>query len=451
MRDTSVIVVGAGPAGLLLAGELRLGGADVIVLERLAEPVTESRASVLHARTMELFDQRGLLDELGTLPNLPMGHFGGLPLDLTADTRYPGQWKLLQTRTEALLERWATGLGARVRRGFEVTGLTEKSDCVEISGVEVSGTVVLRADYVVGCDGEQSTVRRLAGFDFPGEDAGRELIRADITGIEIPNRKFERHPRGLANAYRYPDGTTRLMMHEFGARPQGTEPTRQQLVDTWHRITGEDISGGAVVWLNAFDDTRRQVAQYRKGRVMLAGDAAHRQLPTGGQAINLALQDAMNLGWKLAAQVRGDVDLLDTYHEERHPVGAHVLANIAAQTQLLFSDQNIEPVRTVMAELMAMEPVRNHLAEMISGLGIRYGDVGSRIPPIPALRTGKGVLLGGDRAVAAPWADRVEFADELGFGSALIRPDGYIAWVGGTCGTLEAALRQWFGADRRTT
>ncbi|CAM3541543.1 FAD-dependent monooxygenase [Kibdelosporangium persicum] len=455
MRDTSVIVAGAGPVGLLLAGELRLGGADVIVLERLTEPVTESRASALHARTMELFDQRGLLDELGTLPCLPMGHFGGIPLDLTAGTRYPGQWKLPQTRTEALLERWATRLGARVRRGREVTGLTETADCVEVevSDVETSGVDVLRADYVVGCDGEQSTVRRLAGFDFPGQDAGRELIRADIVGIEIPNRRFERHSRGVATAYRYPDGLTRVMVHEFGARPRTTEPAFGDLVGAWSRVTGEDISGAKLVWLNAFGDARRQAARYRKGRVMLAGDAAHQQLPTGGQALNLGLQDAMNLGWKLAAKVRGDVDLLDTYHEERHPVGEHVLTNIAAQTQLLFGDRDVEPVRTVLAELMAMEPVRAHLAEMISGLGIRYDMgpgghplLGTRTPPIDALRTGKGVLL--NTSGAERWAGRVltlTGVDGLPFDRALIRPDGHIAWVDGTRQELAAALHRWFG------
>jgi oxygenase len=463
VRDTSVIVAGAGPVGLLLAGELRLGGAEVIVLERLAEPVTESRASVLHARTMELFDQRGLLDELGALPGLPMGHFGGIPLDLTADTPYPGQWKLPQTRTEALLERWATRLGARVCRGRTVTGLTEKADCVEVevSGPEVSDVDILRADHVVGCDGEQSTVRRLAGFDFLGADAGRELIRADLTGIDIPNRRFERHPHGVATAYRYPDGLTRVMVHEFGAGPRTAEPGFADLTRAWSRVTGEDLSGATLVWLNAFGDARRQAAQYRKGRVLLAGDAAHQQLPTGGQALNLGLQDAANLGWKLAATLRGEVDLLDSYHEERHPVGAHVLANIAAQAQLLFGDRNVEPVRTVLAELMAMEPVRAHLAEMISGLGIRYdmgpGDhplLGTRMPYHHAtfglLRQARGVLLNTTGAEA--WADRVRVAGGvtgLPFGSALIRPDGYLAWVDGTRQELEAALHRWFGEPHR--
>lgn len=481
VRDsgTEVIVVGAGPVGLLLAGELRLAGVRVTVLEKLTEPTTESRASALHARTMEFFDQRGLLDGLGRLPNIPHGHFGGIPLDLTLPGPYPGQWKIPQAETEKLLWRWATGLGAEVFRGHELTGLATETDGVEAEVTTAEGVHRLRADYLVGCDGEESTVRRLAGFAFPGVDATRELIRADITGIEIPDRRFQRHPHGLATAYRYPDGLTRVMVHEFGstARPRTEAPAFAELVAAWARITGEDIGAGTPVWINAFGDTRRQAARYRQGRVLLAGDAAHQQMPSGGQALNLGLQDAANLGWKLAAETRGHAGptLLDSYHEERHPVGARVLTNIAAQALLLLGDHSVEPVRAVLAGLLATEPARAHVAGMISGLDIRYGAGPGDHPLLGAglrwcrlageartttfslLRQGKGLLLDltGDAGigdVAGPWADRVKAVHAVadsdpGFGAALVRPDGYLAWVDGTRADLVTALNRWFGPE----
>ncbi|TDP90582.1 FAD-dependent monooxygenase [Labedaea rhizosphaerae] len=474
-EGTEVVVVGAGPVGLLLAGELRLAGVRVTVLEKLTEPTTESRASALHARTMEFFDQRGLLDGLGTLPNLPHGHFGGIPLDLMLPGLYPGQWKLPQAETEKLLWRWATGLGADVRRGHELTGLTATAAGVEAEVTTATGTHRLQAEYLVGCDGEQSAVRGLAGFAFPGADATIELIRADLRGIEIPDRRFERHENGLATAYRYPDGLTRVMVHEFGSSPRrrDEEPAFAEIVAAWARVTGEDIGAATPVWLNAFGDTRRQAAAYRQGRVLLAGDAAHRQLPSGGQALNLGLQDAANLGWKLAARVRGhgSESLVDSYHDERHPVGARVLTNVAAQALLLFGDRRVDATRAVLAELLATEPARTHVAAMVSGLDTRY-DVGPSTHPLlgaplpfhrlggghttfSLLRKGTGVLLDltgdpGIRDVAQPWADRVRavsaIADDApGFGAALVRPDGHLAWVDGTRAELETALARWFG------
>jgi oxygenase len=457
--DSEVIVVGAGPVGLLLAGELRLGGVRVTVLERLTEPTTESRASALHARTMEFFDQRGLLDGLN-LPNLRHGHFGGIPLDLTLDSKYPGQWKIPQTETEKLLWRWATGLGADVRRGHELVGLTADAEGVAVDVSTPDGMRRLRAEYLVGCDGEESTVRRLAGFAFPDAGVTRELIRADVTGIEIPDRRFERLARGLATAYRYPDGLTRVMVHEFGSttRPRTGPPAFAELVAAWARITGEDIGGGTPLWINAFGESQRQVDRYRQGRVLLAGDAAHQQMPSGGQALNLGLQDAANLGWKLAATVRGR-SLVDSYHDERHPVGERVLGNITAQALLLLGEHGVDPLRAVLTELLADEQARAHVAGMISGLDVRYdvgpGDhplLGARLPyhraAFSALREGKGVLL--DFAGrCGDLADRVRVVSagaDPGFGAALVRPDGYVAWVDGTRADLETALDRWFGA-----
>ncbi|HZX36754.1 MAG TPA: FAD-dependent monooxygenase [Streptomyces sp.] len=489
--DTDVIVVGAGPVGLMLAGELRTGGARVTVLERLAEPTTESRASTLHARTMEIFDQRGLLDALGPVPNDMAGHFGGIRLDFSGlDSRYRGQWKVPQARTEQLLGSWAVGLGAVVRRGHELVGLRQTESGVEAEAVGPGGRVRIRAAYLVGCDGESSAVRRLAGFAFPGTDATRELIRADVAGIDVPNRRFERHEHGLAIAHRRPDGVTRVMVHEFGraAAARAGEPEFAEVAATWAKVTGEDIGAGRPIWVNAFGNARRLAERYRNGRVLLAGDAAHVQMPVGGQALNLGLQDAVNLGWKLAAQVRGraPAGLLDSYHDERHAVGRRVLANIEAQAMFLLGGSEVEPMRAILAELLGHDEVVGHLAGMISGLDVRYLDgpdgsdaplLGGRVPhweltaetgpssTAELLRTGRGVLL--DFAAVLPsgavagWADRVRLVSaapphgpntgspfELG-GTAvravLLRPDGHVAWVDDGTTPLHAALHRWFG------
>ncbi len=344
---------------------------------------------------MEILDSRGLLDELGPVPNDVVGHFGGVPLGLTLPGPYPGQWKVPQVRTEELLGDWATGLGAVVLRGHELRGLTVTPDHAEAEVHGPDGPVRLRAKCVVGCDGEHSTVRRLGGFDFPGTDATRELIRADVAGIDIPNRRFQRLERGLAIAARRPDGVTRVMLHEYGrtARPRAAgpgsaaEPTFAELAEAWRRVTGEDIGDGTPLWVNAFGDVSRQAAHYRDHRLFLAGDAAHAQMPIGGQALNLGLQDAVNLGWKLAAQVgeRGPEGLLDSYHTERHAVGGRTLGNIAAQGLLLLGGAEVESARDVLAELVPHEDVRVHLAGMVSGLDVRY-DVGPGSHPLLGAR-----------------------------------------------------------------
>lgn len=485
--DTQVIVVGAGPVGLMLAGELRLGGAEVIVLEQRDAPTTESRASTLHARTMELFDQRGLLDHLGTPPHIPMGHFGGIPLDLRLDSPFAGQWKVPQTRTEELLGVWARGIGAELRRGHQVRSLRQHHDRVEVEADGPRGRVRLFARYVVGCDGENSTVRELAGFPFPGTVAERELIRGDADGIDIPDRRFQRLEKGLAIAARGADGVTRVMVHQFGrpAEPRITEPEYDELADVWRTVTGEDITAGVPLWVNSFGDASRQVSCYRDGLVLLAGDAAHRQMPIGGQALNLGLQDAVNLGWKLAAVVLGRAHeaLLDSYDEERHAVGREVLSGIRAQARLLLGGPEVEPLRSVLGELIAYEDVRRHLAGTISGLGIRYGSdqghalLGTRLPPTELtvdttitstsvlLRRARGLLLhpalgrgGGVFATASPWVDRVDAvvaasaAGPLAEGTTvLVRPDGHVAWAGADEEGpdeegLLAALDRWFGS-----
>jgi oxygenase len=480
--DTDVVVVGAGPTGLMVAGELAFAGVDVTVVEKRRAPHTESRASTLHARTMEILDSRGLLRDFGTPPNEPRGHFGGIPLDLTLPTSHPGQWKVQQNKTEAVLEEWALGLGAELKCKHELVAVDEAGDRVVAEAVGHDGVPLhLSARYLVACDGEDSTVRRLLGADFPGRDAGRELLRADVVGIEVPDRRFQRLEQGLAIAARRPDGVTRVMVHEFGsyAQARGGDIQFEELATVWKRVTGEDISGGTPLWVNAFGDASRQLTHYRHGRILFAGDAAHRQMPIGGQALNLGLQDAFNLGWKLALHVRGKApaELLDTYHTERHAIGRRVLANISAQAGMLLGPPEAEPLRALFTELVAQEDTRTHLAGMISGLDVRYAMdgpphplLGARLPhtvlragprrvgPAHLLRTGGGVLLDlrgvlSDLPVADRWADRVsrvaalpELAGALeGAERVLLRPDGHVAWAGTGDTGLREALERWFG------
>ncbi|WP_089107665.1 FAD-dependent oxidoreductase [Streptomyces hyaluromycini] len=480
--SADVVVVGAGPVGLLLAGELAGAGVDVVVLERLDVPTTASRASTLHARTMEILDSRGLLPRFGRPLSELRGHFGGIPLDLTLPSSHPGQWKVPQTTTEAVLQEWAIARGAVIRRGIEVTDVAEGTGQVAVRAAGRGGEAVVRASYVVACDGEDSTVRRLVGADFPGQDAGRELLRADVDGIDVPDRRFERLPEGLAIAARRADGVTRVMVHDFGARAghRDSEASFEEVAAAWKQVTGEDISAGTPLWVNSFGDVSRLLARYRHGRVLFAGDAAHKQMPIGGQALNLGLQDAFNLGWKLAAVIRGQngEELLDTYHDERHAVGTRVLVNIRAQALMLLGGPDVEPLRSVLAELIGHEEIRAHLAGMISGLDIRY-DMGGGSHPLLGARLPHATLrAGGDRVTTAAllhggsgllldlrggrggglecagWPDRVTAVNGRagpgsaldGAGAVLVRPDGYVAWAGDE--GLTEALTRWFGPAR---
>ncbi|MEV0130304.1 FAD-dependent monooxygenase [Dactylosporangium sp. NPDC050688] len=490
--DYDVIVVGAGPVGLMLAAELRLGGATVAVLERLEQPSGESRGLGFTARAAEIFDQRGVLDRLGAVETSPMGHFGGVPMDYTLiEGGHFGVRGVPQHRIERALAEWAVELGVALLRGRDVVDI-EPDDAGVTVVTDARDLEVFTAGYLVCCDGGRSTLRRMAGFDFPGTDATREMYLADVAGANIRPRFIgERTDAGMVMSAPLGEGLDRIIVCEDGRRPTGrSTPSWTEVADAWQRITGESLHGADARWVSAFTDTTRLVSQYRRGRVLIAGDAAHVHLPAGGQGLSLGVQDAANLGWKLAATIRGWAPdgLLDTYHSERHPVAARVLRNTLAQGTLYLTGAHMEPMREIMRELIAQPSVVRLLSGMVSGLDIRYdmpyetgGDepvwLGRRMPHrtighadgqadgqvrVPELlRHGRGVLIDttGDDAVAAAaarWAGRVDLVHgdwapapdgvEPAPKAVLLRPDGYIAWVPGA-GELSQALTAWFGAD----
>ncbi|MFF4020814.1 FAD-dependent monooxygenase [Streptomyces sp. NPDC001843] len=491
--DTDVVIVGAGPTGLMLAGELALGGARVVVVEKLVEPTMQSRGLGFTARTMETFDQRGLLPRWGGLETMPVGHFGGVQFDYTAlpDAHF-GARGVLQWRTEEVLEKWATELGADIRRGWEFSELADgflDGDSVEIALDTPDGPQRLRASYLVGCDGSRSRIRKAAGFGFPGTPATRKMYVADVVGCDLrPRYLGERLPKGMVMVGPLGDGVDRVI-----ACPHGTPASDrdaivpfEEVADAWQHITGEDIHHGGAKWVSSFTDATRQASEYRRGRVFLAGDAAHIHLPAGGQGLSTGVQDAANLGWKLALAVRGQAPegLLDTYHRERHPAGERLLMNTRAQGMIFLGGEQADPLRELFTELVQYDDVKKHLAGIVSHLDIRYdlGEeagghplVGRRMPPRPLadaggettritelLHPGHGVLLDladdlGVRQTAAAWQGRVEVAtvtpadtvgtEQLAGATALlVRPDGYVAWAGTSSAQgLETALERWFG------
>jgi bifunctional hydroxylase/dehydrase len=490
----------------MLAGELRLGGVDVVVYERRAVPSGESRGLGFTARATEAFVQRGLLARFGGVEVSRQGHFGGIPMDFGV---FPGAHfgvrGVPQYRIEQMLAEWAVELGAKILRNHTVVGLQPTGDGVVAVVEGPTGRREHAADYLVGCDGGRSTVRQLGGFDFPGTDATREMYLADVVGRGIRPRFIgERVPGGMVMSAPLEADVDRIIVCETGTAPSGdgSSLTFAEVADGWQRLTGESLHGAEARWVSAFTDATRQVSEYRRGRVLLAGDAAHIHLPAGGQGLSLGVQDAVNLGWKLAATMRGWApdSLLDTYHDERHPVGARVLRNTLAQGTLYLSGSEIEPLRSVMREIVAIPDVARHLSGMVSGLDIRYDVgapghplVGARMPDyhleLPGgrrtrvselLHRARGVLISTDAAagrLAAGWTARVDQVagrwippDPAGppdptspetqadaaaaltgmaeTDAVLIRPDGYVAWAAPGGGDLRAALRRWFGSEQ---
>jgi bifunctional hydroxylase/dehydrase len=474
----------------MLAGELRLGGVDVIVLERLPARTGESRGLGFTARTMEVFDQRGILPGFGPVETSTQGHFGGQPVDFgLLEGAHFGVKAVPQSKTEAVMEAWALGLGVDLRRGHEVESVHDEGDHVVLETRGPDGPGRLTARWAVGCDGGRSTVRKQAGFDFPGTSATREMFLADLRGCEITPRPIgETVSNGMVMAAPLGDGIDRIIVCERGApaRRRTEPPPYAEVAAAWERLTGQDISDGEPVWVSAFGDPARQVSTYRRGRVLLAGDAAHVHLPAGGQGMNVSIQDSANLGWKLAAVASGRAPqtLLDTYHAERHPVGRRLLMNTQAQGMLFLSGDEMQPLRDVLAELIRHDDVSRHLAGMVSGLDIRYdlgpGDhplLGMRMPrqelitasgkttSTELLHPARGVLLDlvDDprlREAADGWADRVDVVTATphdlrpgspleGTRAVLVRPDGYVAWTSPGSDTGPAdALGHWFGPPR---
>ncbi|MGW5731360.1 MULTISPECIES: FAD-dependent monooxygenase [Streptomyces] len=494
--DTDVVIAGAGPTGLMLACELRLAGADVVVVERLPERTGESRAGGMHSRTLEVLDQRGVLDRFLALGELQgVGHFSALRLEFDeSESRHPYPLMILQSTVELLMEQWAAELGVQVRRSSEVTGIRqdESGVAVELRTAQTS-PATLRARYLVGCDGARSTVRKLTGIDFPGTPATMTSLIGDVELPDLPEDYIwgRRCPAGDYSVIAFEPGWYRVITTEHGQVADRDEPTTfEQLRQSLIRIAGTDYGMHGPRWVSRFSDAARQAAQYRTGRVLLAGDAAHIHFPAGGQGLNMGVQDAVNLGWKLASVVRGQApdSLLDSYHAERHPVGERVLHNTRAQAALARPGAHTDALRDVFAALIVFDDVNAHLRGMLTALDIRYptdGDhllAGRRVPDAD-LKTVEGAtrvyeLLHAARpvlldlrgsaqvtAVAEGWTDRIDVVEarseddhwpvpavgEIPAPAALlIRPDGHVAWAAAAgeapdTGALRTALTTWCG------
>ncbi|MGQ4599112.1 rifampin monooxygenase [Nocardia sp. R6R-6] len=472
-----VIVAGGGPTGLMLACEVRLHGVGVLVLEKEAKPTGESRGQGLHARSVELMDQRGLLDRFLAVSKKFQagGLFGGIikPWPDRLDTAHPYGVATPQPVTERLLNEHALEIGVEIRRGCAVVGLSQDEDGVT---VELADGTRVRSRYLVGCDGGRSTVRKLLGVGFPGEPATVETLLGEMEMTEDPatvaavveevhktQKRF-----GAVRVGDDADGLYRVIVPADGvAADRAAAPTLEEFKQRLRTFAGTDFGVHSPRWLSRFGDATRQAERYRIGRVLLAGDAAHIHPPTGGQGLNLGIQDAFNLGWKLTAEVNGwaPEGLLDSYHAERHPVGARVLANTRAQMTLLGADPGATALRELFSTLMDFEEVNRYITEIITAVGVRYdfGEghdlLGRRMRDVTLKRGrlyelmhgGRGLLLDQTgRLSVAGWADRVDHvvdvSEELEVPAVLLRPDGHVAWVGEDQQDLLSQLRKWFGA-----
>jgi 2-polyprenyl-6-methoxyphenol hydroxylase-like FAD-dependent oxidoreductase len=489
-----VLIAGGGPTGLMLAGELALAGVDVAIVERRAsQDLAGSRAGGLHSRTIEVFDQRGIANRfLSEGQVAQVAGFAGIKLDISDfPTRHPYGLGLWQNSIEHILADWVLELRVPIHYGIEVTGFAQDDTGVD---VELSDGRTLRAQYLVGCDGGRSLIRKAAGIEFPGWDPTTSSLIAQVEMAEEPELGIRRDARGTHALgkveYEIRDGK---VVYQKGGRVgvvltedqvgATAEPTLDDLRERLIAVYGTDYGVHRPAWISRFTDATRQAAAYRDRRVLLAGDAAHIHSPVGGQGLNTGVQDAVNLGWKLAQVVKGmsPESLLDTYHAERHPVAARVLRGTMAQAALMRVDDRIEALRDTVSELLSMDEPRRRFAAMMSGLDIHYdlGEghplLGRRMPDLDLITEGgplrvftllhdaRPVLLklGGPGGVdITPWADRVRSVEGEFYGTwelpaigmvpaptaVLIRPDGYVAWVGEeTQVGLADALTTWFG------
>jgi 3-(3-hydroxy-phenyl)propionate hydroxylase len=486
MTEHAVVIAGAGPTGLMLAGELALAGVDVAVVERRAgQNLLGWRAGGLHARTIEVFDQRGIADRfLAEGQKAQVAGFAGITLDISDfPTRHPYGLALRQAHIERILAAWIDELAVRICYEAEVKGFAQDDTGVD---VELSDGRWLRAQYLVGCDGGRSLIRKTAGIAFPGSDPTTSNLIAEVemTG-EPQDWGIRRDTLGIHALRRLEDGRRVGVMVTEQHVGQTAEPTLRDLSEALIAVYGTDYGIHSPVSISRFTDATRQAATYRKGRVLLAGDAAHIHPPDGGQGLQTGVQDAVNLGWKLAQVVKGTSpeSLLDTYHAERHPVAARVLRNTMASVALRREDERTKALRETLAELLSLDEPRKRFAATMSGLDIHY-DLGEGHPLLgrrmldldlmigtgsvrvfALLHGARPVLInfgepGGFSASIAPWGKPVRLLDAAYDGpwelpalgtvpppsAVLVRPDGYVAWVGDrNRHGLTEALTAWFG------
>jgi len=484
MRLHAVVIAGGGPTGLMLAGELALAGIDVVIVERRADQAVDaSRAGGLHSRTIEVLDQRGIAEQFLSAGQAMQvqGFAQEIRLDISDfPTRHNYGLALWQSEFEPILARWVDELGVPTLRSCEVLGFAQDDDGVD---VDVSDGEPLRAEYLVGCDGGRSVVRKSAGIDFVGWDPSTSWLIAEAEMDDEPEIGFRRDSIGTHAIGRAAgEGLVRVVLTEREVEHTG-DPSIDELREALVAVYGTDHGLRHANWISRFTDMTRQAVSYRRGRVLLAGDAAHVHPPQGGQGLNVGVQDAVNLGWKLAQVVNqtSPESLLDTYHAERHPVGARVLHNTMAQVALGRSDDRHQALRDLMTELLGMDEPRRRIAGMMSGLDVHY-DLGEghplrgrRMPDLDVL-TADGptrvfALLHDARPLLldlgepggfdlSPWADRVRLVEAKHEGgwelpvlgevdapsAVLIRPDGHVAWAGDlTDPELPRALATWFG------
>lgn len=482
-NDYQVVVAGGGPTGLMLAGELALAGVHAVIVERRAnQDLDGSRAGGLHARTLEVFDLRGIAERFVSAGQKhPTIGYAQMMLDITDfPTRHNYLLALWQRDFEPILANWVEGLGVPFVRGREVKGFTQDNHGVT---VELMTGETMRSDYLVGCDGGRSLVRKSAGIDFPGWDATTSFLIAEVLMAETPQVGLRRGGGGIGPVDPASPGGPYRVVLALPPNEDVTEPTLTELSEALIAAYGTDFGVHSPTWISRFSDVTRQAAEYRNGRVLLAGDAAHVHPPQGGQGLNTGVQDAVNIGWKLAQVVQGTSpeSLLDTYQYERHPVATRVLHNTMAQVALGNPDDRHQALRETVAEWVAMDEPRKRIVGMISGLDIRY-DLGEghplrgrRMPDLDIetpggprrvsalLHAANPVLLNFrergafqaavsnprvrvvDAACAEPWELPVIGSVDAP-GAVLIRPDGYVAWVGDAWDAeLMRSISYWFG------
>jgi 3-(3-hydroxy-phenyl)propionate hydroxylase len=482
MTEHAVVIGGGGPTGMMLAAELALAGIDVAIVERRTSPeIIGSRAGGLHSRTIEVLDQRGIADRF--LSQGQIYHevrYNSVALGLSDfPSRHNYVLGLWQNHIERILAEWVGELSVTMYRGREVTGFAQDDSGVDVALADGQS---LRAQYLVGCDGGRSLIRKAAGIEFPGWDPTTSWLIAEAQMADEPKWGFHEDAVGSHAIGKADGGLARVVLTEPELRID-TEPTLRDVKDALVAIYGTDFGIHSPRWVSRFTDTTRQAVAYRDRRVLLAGDAAHVHPPVGGQGLNIGVQDAVNLGWKLAQVVRRTSPdrLLDTYHAERHPVGAGVLRSTMAQVALRRSDDRTKALGDFVSELLVMDEPRRRIAAELTGLGIHYDLggghplLGRRMPDLD-LATPNGPrrvfsLLHRARPVfidfgelggvdLALWADRVQSIGARYEGTwelpaigavpaptaVLVRPDGYVAWAGGlTQAGLADALTTWFG------